>query len=66
LLGAGGDRDFAVLLSGQSAALARDTSATELVEQLAEETTRGCAPSLKEPMVVPIASLTHGRASAHL
>ena len=39
-LGAGGDREFAVLLSGQSAALAKDTNATELVERLAEETTR--------------------------
>jgi nitronate monooxygenase len=39
-LGAGGDRDFAVLLSGQSAALAKDTNATELVERLAAETTR--------------------------
>lgn len=39
-LGAGGDRDFAVLLSGQSAALAKDTNATELVERLAVETTR--------------------------
>jgi len=39
-LGAGGDRDFAVLLSGQSAALARDTNAAELVARLAEETGR--------------------------
>src|SRR5262249_33187892 len=39
-LGAGGDRDFAVLLSGQSAALAKDTNATELVERFAAETTR--------------------------
>ena len=39
-LGAGGDRDFAVLLSGQSAALAQDTNATELIERLAKETTR--------------------------
>ena len=39
-LGAGGDRDFAVLLSGQSAALAKDTNATELVERLAAETTQ--------------------------
>lgn len=39
-LGAGGDRDFAVLLSGQSAALAKDTNATELVERLAADTTR--------------------------
>jgi hypothetical protein len=29
-----------VLLSGQSAALARDTDATELVARLAEETTQ--------------------------
>jgi hypothetical protein len=29
-----------VLLSGQSAALAKDTNATELVERLAAETTR--------------------------
>ena len=39
-LGAAGDRDFAVLLSGQSAALAKDTNATELVERLVEETGR--------------------------
>jgi len=39
-LGAGGDRDFAVLLSGQSAALTRDTNAAELVARLAEETGR--------------------------
>jgi nitronate monooxygenase len=39
-LGAGGDRDFAVLLSGQSAALAKDTNAAELVERLAQETGR--------------------------
>jgi len=39
-LGAAGDRDFAVLLSGQSAALAKDTHAAELVERLAEETGR--------------------------
>ena len=39
-LGAGGDRDFAVLLSGQSAALAQDTNATELIERLAKETMR--------------------------
>jgi len=35
-----GDRDWAVLLSGQSAALAKDTNAAELVLRLAEETTR--------------------------
>ena len=39
-LGAADDRDFAVLLSGQSAALAKDTRAAELVERLAEETGR--------------------------
>jgi nitronate monooxygenase len=39
-LGAGGDRDFAVLLSGQSAALVKDTNAAELVERLAQETGR--------------------------
>jgi nitronate monooxygenase len=39
-LGAGGDGDFAVLLSGQSAALAKDTNATEQVERLAAETTQ--------------------------
>ena len=39
-LGAEGDRDFAVLLSGQSAALTRDTNAAELVARLAEETGR--------------------------
>lgn len=35
-----GDPDWTVLMSGQSAALARDTTAAELVESLAEETTR--------------------------
>lgn len=39
-LGAAGDRDFAVLFSGQSAALAKDTHAAELVERLVEETGR--------------------------
>ena len=39
-LGAAGDRDWAVLLSGQSAALTKDTNAAELVQRLAEETTR--------------------------
>ena len=39
-LGAAGDGDFAVLLSGQSAALEKDTNATELVERLVEETGR--------------------------
>lgn len=39
-LGAAGDRDFAVLLSGQSAALAKDIRAAELVERLVEETGR--------------------------
>ena len=39
-LGAAGDRDWAVLLSGQSAALTKDTNAAELVRRLAEETTR--------------------------
>jgi nitronate monooxygenase len=39
-LGAGGDRDWAVLLSGQSAALTKDTNAAELVQRLAEETAR--------------------------
>src|SRR5438067_9723278 len=37
---AGGDREFAVLLSCQSAALAKETSDTYLVELIAEETTR--------------------------
>jgi len=40
LLGAAGDRDWAVLLSGQSAALTKDTNAAELVQRLAEETAR--------------------------
>jgi nitronate monooxygenase len=35
-----GDRDWTVLMSGQSVALTRVTNAAELVEQLAEETTR--------------------------
>ena len=35
-----GDRDWTVLMSGQSVALTRDTNAAELVEQLAQETTR--------------------------
>ena len=35
-----GDRELTPLFSGQSAALARDTNATELVERLAEETTQ--------------------------
>jgi nitronate monooxygenase len=39
-LGATGDRELAALFAGQSAALARDTTAAELVHSLAEETTR--------------------------
>ena len=39
-LGAGDDRDWAVLLSGQSAALAKDTNAGELVQRLADDTTK--------------------------
>lgn len=39
-LGAAGNRDLAVLFSGQSAALAKDSSAAELVERLAAETGR--------------------------
>jgi nitronate monooxygenase len=39
-LGAKGDREFTALFAGQSAALARDTTAAELVHSLAEETTR--------------------------
>jgi nitronate monooxygenase len=35
-----GDREFTILLAGQSAALARDTNAAALVESLAEETSR--------------------------
>ncbi|HEY1261586.1 MAG TPA: nitronate monooxygenase [Stellaceae bacterium] len=39
-LAAAGDREWMALTSGQSAALAKDTSAAELVQRLAEETTR--------------------------
>jgi nitronate monooxygenase len=39
-LGATGDRELTALFAGQSAALARDTTAAELVHLLAEETTR--------------------------
>jgi nitronate monooxygenase len=35
-----GDRNWTVLMSGQSVALAKDTNAAELIERLAEETTR--------------------------
>ena len=35
-----GDGEWTALTSGQSAALARATTAAELVEQLADETTR--------------------------
>jgi nitronate monooxygenase len=35
-----GDREFSLLLAGQSAALGRDTTAADLVESLAEETSR--------------------------
>jgi nitronate monooxygenase len=38
-LGGAGERDWAVLLSGQSAALTKETNAAELVRNLAEETT---------------------------
>ena len=39
-LGDSGDREWTALTSGQSAALARATKAAELVERLADETTR--------------------------
>lgn len=39
-LAAAGDRQWTALTAGQSAALARDTNAAELVQRLAEETTR--------------------------
>jgi nitronate monooxygenase len=39
-LGGAGERDWAVLLSGQSAALTKETNAADLVRNLAEETTR--------------------------
>jgi nitronate monooxygenase len=39
-LGATGDRELTALFAGQSAALARGTTAAELVHSLAEETTR--------------------------
>jgi nitronate monooxygenase len=39
-LGATGDRELTALFAGQSAALARDTTAAELVQSLAEETTQ--------------------------
>ena len=39
-LGATGDRDLAALFAGQSAALAKDTTAAVLVESLAEATSR--------------------------
>ncbi len=39
-LGDSGDREWTVLFSGQSAALARNTNAAELVQRLAEETTQ--------------------------
>jgi nitronate monooxygenase len=39
-LGTTGDRELTALFAGQSAALARDTTAAELVHSLAEETTR--------------------------
>jgi nitronate monooxygenase len=39
-LEASGDRDFTILLTGQSVALAKDTNAAALVESLAEETSR--------------------------
>ena len=35
-----GDREFTILLAGQSVALAKDTNAAALVESLAEETSR--------------------------
>jgi nitronate monooxygenase len=35
-----GDREWTALTSGQSAALAKDTNAAELIQRIAEETTR--------------------------
>ena len=39
-LGATGDRELTALFAGQSASLARDTNAADLVQSLAEETSR--------------------------
>jgi hypothetical protein len=39
-LGNSGDKEVTALFAGQSAALAKDTTAAALVETLAEETTR--------------------------
>ena len=39
-LKANGDREFTLLLAGQSAALGKDTNAAALIESLAEETSR--------------------------
>jgi len=39
-LAAAGDRDWTALTSGQSAALSKDKSAAELIERLADETSR--------------------------
>ena len=39
-LAAAGSRDWTALTSGQSAALARQTTAVELIDRLADETTR--------------------------
>jgi nitronate monooxygenase len=46
-LGATGDRELTALFAGQSAALARDTTAAELVHSLAQETTR-CLRAMTE------------------
>jgi nitronate monooxygenase len=39
-LAAAGDREWTALTAGQSAALAKDTVAAELVQRIAQETTR--------------------------
>ena len=39
-MAAAADREWTALTSGQSAALARDTNALELVRRIAEETTQ--------------------------
>jgi NAD(P)H-dependent flavin oxidoreductase YrpB (nitropropane dioxygenase family) len=48
-----GDRAWTALTSGQSAALARATKAAELIERLADETTRRPALSPDDPVPRP-------------
>ena len=64
-LGITGDREFTALFAGQSAALAKDTTAGTLIESLPKRHRSACAPSrVPSPLITSIATTTRRRARA--